>query len=356
MSEENLEQVPAGEPETPAPYINPRKTIMDEIAKVAFERHAAEAAEGASVSTVNDEHEVTEPPAQEPAPADAEAAPQEPATPSAAPQETPPLAEAPAGAPEKYDPDGDYKVIVEGQEMLVKGKTIIDAGMRTLQKEAAADHRLRLASQLLEEAERRVAATPAGAASTQPEAPRGMTEEQLAHALQFGTPEESANAVRTLKAGGATEERILQLVEDRSRLVAADEFEFRRGQALLHREFNDLMEKPAIRRLFESEDARSLQAGDKRPYVERYRAIGEQLRKDFGIAKPAAPAPAGGPASGSAAARQVAKAKAPSVPRTAAARMGEGSSDAAKPVLASDVIAGMAAARGKDRLTAPPKR
>ena len=109
-----------------------------------------------------------------------------------------------------------------------------------------------------------------------------------------------------------------------------------------------------MRRLFESEDARLLQAGDRRPYVERYRAIGEQLRKDFSLAAPSVPAPAGAQAPGSAAARREAKAKAPTVPRTAAARLGDGGGEQTKPVSPSDIIAGMAAARGKTRLTEPP--
>ena len=245
MSEENLEQIPAVEPAAaePSPYINPRKAIMDEIAAAAFKQHAEEASEGASVPSVDDEHNITEPAAAEPEePAPAAVASEEPATPSAATPEVLPAASAGAPASESIDPEADYMVVVEGQELTVKGKTIIDAGRRTLQKEASADHKLRLASQLLEEAERRSAATPQGAASEEPKAPTGKTEAQLAHDLQFGTPEESTNAVRELRAGGLTEERILQLADERSRLVAADEFEFRRGQALLHRDFKALME------------------------------------------------------------------------------------------------------------------
>ena len=354
MSEEqNLEQAPAEGTEiqpAPPPVENPRNAVMADIAKRAFERHAQESVENSSMPSVDDDHKVTEaaPPPTEPAPA-AELA----STPSEEPGASPPPAPA-AGAPEKYDPEGEYKVIVEGQEMLVKGKTIIDAGMRTLQKEAAADHKLRLASQLLEEAERRSAATPQGASPEQPSKPQARTEEQLAHALQFGTPEESAAAVRELRGSGLDENKINELADARARLVAADEFEFRRGQAVLHRDFRDLMERPAMKRLFESEDARLLQAGDRRPYVERYRAIGEQLRKDFSLAAPSVPTTTGAPSTGTVAARQAAKAKAPTVPRTAAARLGDGGSTETKPVLASDVIAGMAAARGKNRLTNPP--
>jgi hypothetical protein len=172
--------------------------------------------------------------------------------------------------------------------------------------------------------------------------------------LQFGTPEQSAEAVRLLRQGGLSEQQLSQLAEERARQAARDEFEFQRGKSYLAREHRDLMEKPAIRRLFESEDARLLEAGDRRPYIERYSAIAEQLRKDFGLVKPAPQAkPGEGAPKGSPAARQQAKAAAPSVPRTAAARLGEGT-PAEKPRTNSDVIAAMAAARGKNRLSEPP--
>ena len=340
MSEDTVKD-PASPAEElqPAPPLkeNPRNAAIASIAKGVFARHDEEASQNASVPSVDDDHALeTLPPAEDPTPVEvAPASPEEP----------------PLPATESLNPDSDYEVVVEGQKVLVKGSTIIEAGKRTLQKEAAADHKLRLASQLLEEAERRSAATPPGAPAEQPPASKGITEEQLAHALQFGTPEESTNAVRELLARGSSETRILQLSEERARLVAADEFEFRRGQALLHRDFKDLMERPALRRLFESEDARMLQGGDRRPYGERYRAIGEQLRKDFGLSAPTAPIAA--PTAGTVAARQVAKAKAPTVPRTAAARLGEGGGELVKPITPSDVIAGMAAARGKNRLTDP---
>jgi hypothetical protein len=244
---------------------------------------------------------------------------------------------------------------VEGQKVKVSGKTIIDAGFRTLQKEAAADHRLALASRLLEEAEARARATPSGAPEpAKPASSESRTEAELAHMLQFGTPEQSAEAVRLLRQGGLSEQQLSQLAEERARQAARDEYEFQRGKAYLAREHKDLMEKPALRRLFESEDARLLEAGDRRPYIERYSAIAAQLRKDFGLVKLAPQAkPGEGAPKGSPAARQQAKAAAPSVPRTAAARLGEGT-PAEKPRTNSDVIAAMAAARGKNRLSEPP--
>ena len=349
MSEEI--KVPEGDEEyiKPDPLKNPRNIALAEIAATRAGKVEAEFAADNNVPSVDDDHNITPPSA----PA---VAAEEPATPSAEPAPSS-LEPAPAGAPPadpSLDPSAEYEVVVEGQKVKVSGKTIIDAGYRTLQKEAAADHRLALASRLLEEAEARSRATPPGAPEPSQAPSEGPTEAELAHMLQFGTPEQSAAAVRALRQGGQSEERLNQMAEERARLAARDEFEFQRGKAYLGREHRDLMEKPALRRLFESEDARLLEAGDKRPYIERYGAIAEQLRKDFGLAKPAPQAkPAEGAPKGTAQARQQAKAAAPSVPRTAAARLGEGD-PAEKPKTNSDVIAAMAAARGKNRLVEPP--
>lgn len=353
MTEEaQVDQTAETEYAKPDPGKAPRNIALAEIAAGRAARIETEFAAENNVASVDDDHNVTPAPELKAEPAPAAAA-EEPATPSAEPAPLPEPA-APAGA-STIDPEAEYEVVVEGQKVKVRGKTIIDAGFRTLQKEAAADHKLHLASRLLEEAEARSRATQPGAIEpAKPATPEGRTEEQLAHDLQFGTPEQSAAAVRELRKGGLSEERLGQLTEERARLAARDEFEYQRGKAYLAREHKDLMEKPALRRLFESEDARLLESGDRRPYIERYSAIATQLRKDFGLVKPAPQAPASAPTKGSLEARKQAKAQAPSVPRTAAARLGE-AEPAEKPKSNSDVIAAMAAARGKNRLTEPPQ-
>lgn len=324
----------------PNPAQNPRNMALGEIAAARASRVEAETAEDNNFPSVDDDHNIT-------------AAAPEPVEPST-PSETAPT--PPEQPLEAAAPDPEEELLIEGQAVKVPTSKLLDAGRRTFQKEAAADHRLQVASKLLEEAERRLAATPPGAEPSPPPAPAGSnTEAELAHMLQFGTPEQSAEAVRQLRGGGVDESRIQSLADERARMAARDEMEFARGKAFIQKEYSDILTKDSMRGLFFSEDSRLLAAGDRRPYVERYRAIGDQMRKDFGLVKPAPQVQAAGePSKGTVAARQAAKAAAPSVPRTAAARLGEGGGEQAKPKTSTEIIASMAAARGKNRLSEPP--
>lgn len=332
----------------PNPQDNPRNAVLSSIAKTAFAQHDAEAADNAKIPVMDDAGQVHEPaaaaPSDEPTPPEsAEPAASSPSEPVAAPSEP---AAAPAG--EAIDPNAEYDVVVEGQTIKVKGSLIIDAGKRTFAKETAADFRLRTASQLLEEAERRLQASGQQPAAEQskPE-PSTKSEAELAEMLQFGTKEQSAEAVKILLSRGMPQDQIMQLSADAARSAARDEFEFQRAKSFVAREYRDIMDRPALRNLFSAEEERLRRGGDKRPYGELYKAIGDNIRKDFGLVKPAAAATA--PVPGSKEARVERKAAAPSVPRTATARLQE--SQAAKPKSAGDIIAGMAAARGQHRLT-----
>ena len=144
------------------------------------------------------------------------------------------------------------------------------------------------------------------------------------------------------------------LVQEASRAAAKDEIEFQRAKGFLSREYGDVLAKEPLRNLFFNEEDRLRQARDRRPYGELYKSIGETLRKDFNLPKPAAVASSTTPQPGTAAARQAAKAAAPAVPRTAAARLQEAASSKAK--TPQEIIAGMQAARGKDRLSTPTRR
>lgn len=332
----------------PNPQDNPRNAVLASIAKQAFRQHDADAEENAKVPVVDDDGNTATPAA---APPSDEPTPPEAAPPASSPAETAAPAREPAAALEVIDPNAEYDVVVEGQTIKVKGSLIIDAGKRTFSKETAADFRLRTASQLLEEAEKRLAATQPGA-SEQPkpqQQPASKSEAELAQMLQFGTAEQSAEAVRVLLSRGMPQEDIMRLSSDAARTAARDEYEFQRAKSFIAHEYRDIMERPALRNLFSSEEERLRRGGDKRPYGELYKAIGDSIRKDFGLQKPAAAPSAQAPASGSKEARTERKAAAPSVPRTATARLQE--TQAPKPKSSSEIIAAMAERRGQHRLT-----
>lgn len=357
--EEKPRQPPEGEslPEyaKPDPKANPRNISLGEIAAKQAKQHVIDAAETAAV--VDDEGRIVSPapaspPADQPpveparAPAPAEGA----SPPVAAPSASPAALEDPFEKP--LDPEGDYEVIVDGQKLVVKGKAIIDAGRRTFQKETAADFRLRLASDLLKEAEAKVAgATPPGAPPAKPEKPKEMSDEELAQALQFGTPEQAAEATKTLRGrGAASPDQISGFVRNATR----DEVQFQQAISFVESEYKDLLDNPHLKDLFFLQENKARAGGDKRPYKELYKSIGEDLRKAFNLPQPgAAPASAAAtpPASATPAERSALKARTAPVPRTAAARLSGVSESATKVKTPSEIIAEMQARRGQHRLT-----
>lgn len=348
----------------PNPQDNPRNISLKEIAAKVAKQHVVDAAE--TVDSVDDDHVITpadpaaEPPAEPAAAATSEESSDTP--PSSGDDPAPPAAAAPA--PGQIDPAQEYEVTVEGQKIKVPGSKIIEAGIRTYQKESAADFRLKMASELLQEAQARAQAaqaTPPGADQQPPAKPAdGPSDADLAKALQFGTEEQAANAIAILKSrGAASPEQIAGFVAQQSRAAARDEYLFQEGRRFLESEYGDLLANDHLKRLIILEEQRYRAPkergglGDRRPYKDVYKDIGENLRTAFKLQKPSTPAPSGGSTPGSAQARAAAKAKAVPVPKMAAARVSEAAAE--KPKTASDIIAGMAASRGKNRLTQPRK-
>ncbi len=349
----------------PNPAINPRNISLGEIAKTVAKQHTQDAVEDNNVASIDDDGNIT--PAKE---VKAEA----PAAEEAKPAETPtePVAEAPALAAEvpavpseapaqdSIDPKKKYKVKVDGQDVEVDGQKIIDAGFRTFQKETAADVRLKLASELLERAKQQESA-PQQEQPQQPQKQEGPSDVDLAQAIQFGTPDQAAAAIATLKTRGAVDpQQIQNFVVQQTRAAARDEMQFQDALTYVKTEYKDLLDNDYLKRLFFVEENRRRASkdrggeGDVRPYKELYQAIGDDLRKAFKLSKPSTQTVSAKDepsTSGTAQARAAAKAAAPSVPKSAASRLAEseGTTKAKSP---SEIIAGMAAMRGKDRLTA----
>lgn len=339
----------------PNPQDNPRNISLGEIAKRVAEQHKVDAQETAP--SVDDEGKVVEPPPaiEEPAQEESAAEADADATTSSEGSTEQTQAEAPAAVPEgeeAIDPKKEYELTVDGQKIKVPGQKIIDAGKRTFQKETAADFRLNVATKLMEEAERRLQASqPAPEKPAEQPAPLEMSDADLAKALQFGTAEEAAAATKALRNRGLDANQIAGLVQQQSRAAARDELAFQEASRFVQDEYKDLLSKDHLKRLFYAEEQRYRTPkergglGDNRPYKDVYKDIGESIRKDFGIPKPSTATSSTSTAKG----RQEVKAKIAPVPRTAAARLQEQSAE--KPKTAGEIIAGMAAARGKNRLT-----
>lgn len=337
------EQIPEEEYRKPNPQDNPRNIALAEVAKARAATATAEAAE--TVPSIDDAGNITPPPE-----AAAEALPSSEAA-AAAPAPSPevPVVLAPA-APDAVDPEKDYPVVVDGQKMTVKGKAIIDAGYRTFQKETAADFRLKMASELLKEAEARAKGpTPPDV----PLAPRPAekSDADLANELQFGTPEQAATAIAELRTRGAvTPEQVQAFASQQARVAAKDELQFQDALKHVQTEYADLLGNAYLKDLFFLKENQLRAAGDRRAYRDLYTYIGDDLRKAFNLPKRAADLPAQPTPPGTVAARQARKQELPPVPRTAATRLAESAATTKAPS-PSEIIASMAAKRGNTHLT-----
>lgn len=337
----------------PDPAKNPRNQALSEIASSVAKQHVVDAAERAA--TIDDSGNVIPAVAAE-APAPAQVA--EPEQAAAETPVAPPAQDAPAPAAENpleraIDPEGDYDVTVEGKPLKVKGKDLISAGVRTYQKEAAADYRLKMASELLKEAEavRRAAPLPAQGEVQQPQ-PQAepITAEQLAEAIQFGSREQAANAIKLLASRGAVNpEQIVRLAQQK----AADEVAFQDALKFVQSEYGDILGRDHLKRFFFAEENRLRASGDRRTYRELYKQIGDDIRKEFGISAPSTtqqPAVQSAAPTATAAGRQELKARTPTPPRTAAARLAA-VEETTKAKTPSEIIAQMQERRGQNRLT-----
>lgn len=356
---DQAEQPADDEYRKPNPQDNPRNIALAEVAKTVQAKHAVDASETAD--SIDDDGNIT--------PAGTAAEPQEPAdtesvadaTPAAAPAKA--EEKAPEAAPGAIFPDQEYDAVVEGKKIKVKGQSLIDAGFRTFQKETAADYRLQMASELLKEAENKTRAltTPA----PQP-APRQETTAQsdadLAQAVQFGTPEQAEKAIKELRGrGNVPPEHLDQMIDKRSRMAVQDEIQFQSAKEFVDTEYKDLLSNDYLRRMFFLEENRRRAPkerggeGSTKSYKDLYAEIGEDLRKNFNLPKPSTGATPSSPTPpGTAAVRQARKADTPPVPRTAATRISE-ASEVTKAPTSSELIARMAASRGKNQLTANRK-
>jgi len=334
----------------PNPQDNPRNISLNEIAKTVASQHVAAATETAP--SIDDEGTVT--PAADPVATPTEEAPAVEAAPTVdGTAEIVVQTPTPEKQPDAIDPNKMYKVKVDGQEMEVPGKAIIDAGYRTFQKETAADFRLKMASELLREAEAKVrTATPPSAVAPQPvEQVTEKSDADIANALQFGTPEQAAEAASILRGRGQqTPEDIQKFVQQTVRATTKDELQFQDALNFVQTEYKDLLGNAHLKDLFFLKENQARAAGDRRPYKDLYKAIGDDLRTAFKMTSPSASANAAPTPTGTVAARQALKRETAPVPRTAASRLNE-SAETGKVKTTAEIIAGMAAQRGKANLT-----
>jgi hypothetical protein len=165
---------------------------------------------------------------------------------------------------------------------------VLQAGIKAMQKETAADKRLEEAARLKKEAEAALAAARAPAQDpnqdgrTQPAKAGATTVEQLTDQdyletvkkVQYGTPEEASAALKSLVSKAATSGQ----TEELTMAHVAEMLDFREAMSWAQDEFKDILGDPKLKALFSGEEKRMRAAGDNRPYREVYEEIGNGLR------------------------------------------------------------------------------
>lgn len=107
---------------------------------------------------------------------------------------------------------------------------------------------------------------------------------ELVRAIQMGTPEEATAALRKLRTQ-ATAAHPSITVDDVSRTID-ERLEFKTAIETYEKEFADLVADPLLSKLVRDKDKEQLAAGDDRPYLDRYRAIGTEIREWVGKVAP----------------------------------------------------------------------
>lgn len=216
---------------------------------------------------LDEKPEIKEPPAED--------APEEPK-----PDKVEPEPKEEAAPADEYIEAAQYgkkkvRVKIDGEDRVVT----FDDLLRDAQKKGAADRRLEEATKLLNEAKefRSRAQPPREGAVTQVEQPPELDEgvAAMVSAIRTGTDEEAAYAAQRWQ------ESIRQksTVPDADlRGYVNDAIDFRSSADWCKSEYSDLFADATLGAMFADRDERQVRANDKRPYRERYKEIGEELR------------------------------------------------------------------------------
>lgn len=160
------------------------------------------------------------------------------------------------------------KIKVDGEEKEVPKDKIYEAGIRTMQKESAADKRLEEATRLLREAKEYVQ-------PKQEPLPQKWDDATVAYALEHGTEEQKAYAVSQMRGRDDTTPE--QLTEQVTKRVL-DNVDFQKSSEWFLTEYSDIVKDPYLFKLAGLSEEEARKSGDTRPYRELYKEIGDNLR------------------------------------------------------------------------------
>ena len=156
-----------------------------------------------------------------------------------------------------------YKLKVSGKEI----ELTLDEIIERAQKVEAADSYLAEAKRLMNENK------PQKPSTKDVDAAQLEEMRDLARAIQMGTEDEAVEAIAKIRKSSTpsfSKDDLARTVDER--------LTFQQAVSVFQDEYKDLYNDPKLRQMVIDQDAALVASGDTRTYLERYRAIGKELR------------------------------------------------------------------------------
>jgi len=185
----------------------------------------------------------------------------------------------PAPEPEAATAEPDPEPVSKTLKLKVNGKEVElteQQAIERLQKIEAADEYLRQAAEV-KKAATKLVGPPVPVTPSPEELQRRADEEDraLVRAIQMGTEEEAAAALRKLREQSSARPSLSR--DDVSRTID-DRLAFNTAIDQFSKDYKDVWTDPVLKKLALDRDTALLAEGDDRPYLERYTAIGSEIR------------------------------------------------------------------------------
>ena len=174
---------------------------------------------------------------------------------------------AAADAAKEEEPARKFKIKVNGKEIELTEDELIARA----QKVESADEYLRTAKNTVREP-----AKPAGPTAEDLQRQQDVEDRALVRAIQMGNEDEATAAIRKIRTQTTVARPSINM-DDVSRTID-ERLEFKSAYSAFEKEFSDVIGDSLLMKLMLDKDSEQLAAGDTRPYLERYRENGNELR------------------------------------------------------------------------------